>query len=576
MKDKEIMAHLHHADDATLRRIAHAAPATGKATRSRLYRTLHARRNGEDDAVTETFHVETAPRMTFGRYVAIAAALALAVGCAALGTSLLRRPALLPGGDIAVETPAPTTETQETAASEGVREDEQPSILVELARRNAADMPWQGHVILAAGIGGLEFTHVEEMEHVSPDDDATYPAIQIWYQEGAERFEDVRSIAVTYSALPRDTDGALTPENIPDDPADVRLGDGQLDFVIACGTFSVEVYSENATEEEQRIVLAMLRNAFTDTDIQDATDPLALDAQILPGMYTESVTYAEAAQRYGAFLPDEDLGAMHFVTGLRDTLIEEDGGSYTCDRLTYASADGERALTLTLMPPGTMEDGVLLTMYGDDHTANDPAMPQMAWDAWSMKTITAAPYAETVDDRLQKYAFWVDMDGCEAAFLGTVTIDEIGVFANSYSLVNYRQRLEVPERYATPAELDQEDYPWQGQLVTADEIAGLPLTQSLRMSLSPKMGELYPSVVLQYGGETVQFLTLIYTTAPLEELDTEGRSIAPEALDAETLLSDPVYRTGDSLDFFVDYGTYRLHVKMDADNAVLETLLAML
>ena len=425
----------------------------------------------------------------------------------------------------------------------------EPQDFATLADANRAAFPWQGKVIQWDVIGekAVDYIHTsgDDLEILYADNDPMSNYIRLHYEQLGEKPADGTHV--------KPENGKLDADALFGD-MEMYIADDTLSFYVDYPDYSLFLSMEADRDEFGYLIHAL--NAVNAESVMSEQDTVSEDVQ--------HYTYEEALDFVGsAYLPARVMGSEEM-----GTLMTLDESEILHGRKILRGADGSESETEYLELNYYSSEHHLKLIIGDANYITD--QPEI--QSWSMKDITKAPAAETVEGSLQNYSFYRKAGELTIAFEGTVTMDEIDAFAQFYSNISYSQETGyVFPNFMSLDEVNKQNTIWNTQVPELEQIGSYTFREADLYEFANVSHRQVKRQNLYYdytpgAAEDLKFprcLTISYTDMTAEELGCSALTVGLDKLDAGTLCTDDrflVHEDDQNRAFVVEMGSYNIIV----------------
>lgn len=447
--------------------------------------------------------------------------------------------------DSAAETQAvseETTETEvETLASREYASME-PQDFATLADANHAAFPWQGKVIQWDVIGekAVDYIHTsgDDLEILYADNDPMSTYIRLHYEQLGEKPADGTHV--------KPENGKLDADALFGD-MEMYIADDILSFYVDYPDYSLFLSMEANQDEFQSLIHAL--NAVNAESGMPKKETVSEDSV--------AITYEDAQE----FAGSENVPARVMGSEESGTLMTLDESEILHWRVILHDADGSEPETEYLELNYYSSAHHLKLIIGDANYITD--QPEI--QSWSMKDITKAPAAETVEGSLQNYSFYRKVGELTIAFEGTATMGEIDAFAQFYGNLSYSQETGyVFPVFMSLDEVNKQNTIWNTQVPELEQIGSYTFREADLREFTTVSNQQVKRQNLYYGNDdTRKGLIISYTNMTPEELGYPAMTVGLDGLDAKTLCTDDRYLVdaqNQSRAFVVEMGSYNIIV----------------
>lgn len=450
--------------------------------------------------------------------------------------------------DSAAETQAVSEETTETEVETPASREYasmEPQDFATLLDANNAAFPWQGKVIQWDVIGekAVDYIHTngDDLEILYAGSDPMDVYIRLHYEQWGETLVDSEGIAHV-----QPEQGKLDADTLWQD-ASLYDGEDTISFFVDYNAYRLFIAMEADRDEFGYLIHAL--NAVNAESVMPEQDTVSEDVQ--------HYTYEEALDFVGsAYLPARVMGS------------EENGSLMTLDeseilhgRKILRGADGAESETEYLELHYYSGAHHLKIFIGDENYITD--QPEI--QSWSMKDITKAPAAETVEGSLQNYSFYRKVGELTVAFEGSVTMDEIDAFAQFYSNTSYSQETGyVFPNFMSLDEVNKQNTIWNTQVPELEQIGSYTFREAdLYEFANVSHRQVKRQNLYYHNADASKGFTISYTNMTPAELGCSALTVGLDKLDAGTLCTDDrylVHEDDQNRAFVVEMGSYNIIV----------------
>ncbi len=446
------------------------------------------------------------------------------------------------------------------------------------------DTPWQGKLLTLDKIGAMERAEVERTNllHDTKVYDSESISGRIYIP--TDRLHDTQVYDMTTLSF-RDPDSKglhqLALMYLPIEAADFdridaqTLNSGMLEtgeiyhqhgdtmFGVDYGTYAVRIFGQGCTTEEIGVLIDALRS------------PAASEQALVEGEDSRYLTYEEAK----ALVPDDAVGKDFLPDRVLGTETEEFPTILTLDEscilYTQHTAPDETGMLatsewLTLEYHGVSDHHLTVTigLNGEVPTGDVPEI-----DGWSMKLVTAAPAAVTLEAPdpvlasawVQEYDFCVRNEDMTVAVHGKAAMGEIDQLANFFSQAFYQASTGNISREYGLEDVHSWNTVWKDAIPALEQIGQYDFTRGDLHRFESVIGDkhMVTRQNLYYTKSSASDgVVLSYTDMTPDELYYADKVISADTPDAAELCNDDRFLADDRRIFVMDLGDYRICVTM--------------